>query len=395
MKFTESSVRRAKPRARKYEIADSRTPGLALRVLPSGKRAYVARFRVDGRDRRARLGVPGELTLEQARARATLLFSGARRPEERGRGRDRDVRFETLARKYLEVHVPGLARATQHNLRVSVRELVERFGARLVTDIGHEDVTAYHRSMQERPSAANARLQTLTHMYRLGKRWGLVPRDATVPTEGVRRNPQARHERFLTPPERRRLDRVIDEALAVTDYRKGALSWWFAATFRLLALSGMRSSEVRALEWSMVDWDAMSIVLPQSKTGRSIRPMSPQLRDFLRGLERERRTPRVPFVVYNRDGRPVGRAALSYAWGRTRRRAGLDDVRLHDLRHSVASDALMAGVPLALVGKILGHSTLRTTERYAHIGNQVVLEATARMGEAIELATRSGKRRRG
>lgn len=391
MKFTESNIRRAKPRARKYEVADSLTEGLYLRVLPSGKRVFIARFRIDGRDTRERIGQVGELSLAEARSKTTALVTGV---EPLKKERAKRTRFRTLAERYLDVHACSLEAATQNNIRISLRDLVGEFGSMFIDDIRPDHVAAFHQARASTPSAANARLQVLTHMYNMGKRWGLVPNAYLVPTAGVRRYKEGRHERYLTPAERRRLERVINKSLATPGYRRGSLSWWYAGLFRFLALTGWRKSEACDLTWDMINWDHSAFDLPDTKTGRSLRPMSPQLVKFLREVERLYRKPGIPFVFHNRAGRRVGRSALDVAWRTTRRRAGLDDVRLHDLRHSLASDARMAGVPLGVIGKLLGHGSERSTLRYAHIGNDLVHEAAVLVGNAIEHAASTGKRKK-
>ncbi len=391
MKFTESNIRRLKTRPRKYEVADSLTDGLYVRVLPSGNRVFVARYRLDGKDTRERVGRVGEITLTEARARTTALVKGI---EPRKQDRAKRIRFKTLVERYRDVHVRSLKPASQKNIRISLRDLADAFGSMFVDDIRADHVAEFHQKQASTPSAANARLQVLTHMYNMGKRWELVPSAYLVPTTGVRRYPEGRCERYLTPAERKRLKRVIDEAIATPGYRRGSLSWWYAGVIWFLSLSGWRKSEACDLTWDMIKWDHRCFDLPGTKTGRSVRPMSPQLGEFLREIERLHRKPGIDLVFYNRDGRRVGRSSLSYAWCRTRRRAGLDDVRLHDLRHSLASDARMAGVPLGVIGRLLGHNSERSTLRYAHIGNELVNEAATLVGDVIEHAASTGERKK-
>ncbi len=384
MKFTESNVQRAKPSSRKYEIADDGTPGLYLRVLPSGKRVYIARFRVDGKDKRVRLGLPGQLTVDDARAKATAYIQGKVTTTKLKQAKA--VRFSTLAEKYRREHAQALSASTIKSVRVGVRELNREFGHRLVIDIAHDEVCKFHRSLSDRPYAANWYTR-LGHIIKKGQQWGLVPRTHALPTaEYVRYFPEGRIERFLTPAERRRLERVLSQGEALPRYRKGSVSWFYAAAIRLLSLTGFRASEALDLQWDWIDRRHRVIVLPRSKTGVSRRPVSQRLLDFLDELEREHRKPGIPYVLYGQRDKRVRFNALSEAWRKIRRRAGLDDVRLHDLRHSAASDAIMAGVSLEVVSKILGHSTSKTTRRYAHLANDHILAGADAMADVIASA---------
>ena len=360
-----------------------------LRVLPSGKRLYVAWYTRNGRDTRQRLGSVDELSLDEARARVLEIVNGtAPQPEPRVSAEPDAPRrpcFSELAREYLRRHVNAgaLRESTARNHRRAIRHIVTEFGDRPLVDIRFADIEAYHRSMGARPSAANYYLRVLNHMFVKAAQWELFPHDVRLPTAGLQYFRERGRERFLTPNERRRLERALAASAGRTAHRKGAISWFHAAAIRLLALTGMRCSEVLDLEWSWIDRENRLIVLPDSKTGRSARPISQAVLELLDELEAQHRRRDVPWVIYGQNLRRVKRSSLGWAWRQLRFRAGLDDVRLHDLRHSAASDALNAGVPLAIVGEILGHKSTRTTERYAHVANRVAQAATDAMAAAI------------
>lgn len=417
-RITESLVRRSKPKAQKYEITCSAMRGFVLRVLPSGRKVYYVRFRRNGKDVRERIGPVENMSLDDARARAQLILlqsltglSGlsavppprAAQPDDyddyededdyepRPRKRRRQARarrsdvpvLKVFSTRYLSDHVDRrLKPGTQLKYRDHMKHLVAAFGDVPMDEITIERVENWHASMRDRPSAANNALRVLSHMFTKACDWRVLDRDHRNPVRGVRMFRENRRERFLSPQERDELEEVLRLGEATTAGREGAIRWATAAAIRLLALTGMRRSEVLNLEWSHVDYRHKCFRLPDSKTGQKTVPIGSPVIELLKSLE-HRRKPYCPYVVYSCTGGKIHEAALGRSWRTIRKRAGLDDVRLHDLRHSAASDALMSGVPLAVVGKILGHANPSTTARYAHISDSVLADAVEAMSTTI------------
>lgn len=406
--LTQSVVQRAKPRARKYEIACTRVRGLRLRVLPSGKKVYVARVFKGGKDRRVRIGAVEHIPLEEARRLAIALVEDIqptpvqeqpkpveaptrRRPP--GYVDDEPVLFETLADKYLKSHVPTLRPSTQKNYRRAIDLCLERFRGKYLTEIRYSHVEAFHQGHSDRPSAANNYIRVLNHMYKKAAQWEMYPWHARYPTTGLRYNREEGRERFLSPAERRRLDRVLRKAEQAPVNTKGYVRWSHIAAIELLALTGCRESEILDLEWDWIDRTHGVIRFPETKTGKSVRPISDHVLEYLDELERRYRRTGVPYVLYGRNQQRIDRGSFTHAWRRLRRLANLDDVRVHDLRHSAASDAIRAGATLVIVGELLGHKSIQTTKRYSHIANAVARQAANNMTGAI-LEGREKKRRR-
>ncbi|MCA9691803.1 MAG: site-specific integrase, partial [Myxococcales bacterium] len=371
--LTETLVQRARPRARKYEVSCALIRGFHLRVLPSGKKAYYVRLRRDGRDLRERLGSVDELTLEEAQAQARARLREGRATPERVEGEGmpvapraaaeppprtatpakRGLLLRQLIPRYLAQHVDiHLKPDTQVAYRSYAQSLLQQFGGDALVDIDPERVERWHGSMRDTPCAANKSVRVLSHMFTKAIEWGLIPHTHRKPTDNIRMFRERRRERFLTPEERRRLEAVLQEAEAKPSNARGAIRWSMAAAIRLLALTGMRRGEVLSLTWSMVDLRHRCFRLPDSKTGQRAVPFGSPVVDLLRELEPFRR-PHCPYVVYSQQETKIRGAALGRSWEQIRERAGLPGVRLHDLRHSAASDAIMSGVPLAVVGKIL------------------------------------------
>ena len=198
--------------------------------------------------------------------------------------------------------------------------------------------------------------------------------DDTNPCTGVLRYKRPARDRFLSEAEFTRLGRVLNEM-----EKAGEVSPHAAAAIRLLMLTGCRRNEIVALRWDEVNLERKELRLRQTKTGPRTVPLSPAA---VRVLTQRPRTPGNPWVI------PGGKKGeyfkcIQDPWCRVRERANLEDVRLHDLRHSFASRALVLGESLPMIGKLLGHARVQTTARYAHVGDDYVKEAAARIAASI------------
>jgi integrase len=430
--ITNARVRAARPRAKMYEMTCSGLSGFVVRVLPSGKKVFLVRMRVDGRDQRVRIGsFEDEVTVEEARRRAAIVLGGGQLPEApeaqpAGRiGRSRAssetlvearsrgssggfvapppaARSARLVSESGDVERPTRARSTARSApRVTIKALSERFleeyvevylkprsaanysqclrdhilpvlGDHDFREVTRADVQRLHAGLQSRPAAANYTLCVLGSLYsRIIKDWELA--ELRNPTTGVRRFRTRRVERFLTPEERRAVEEVLTRGVQLPVASLGYVAPMSFFAIKLLALTGLRRGEIQGLTWPMVDWQHAVLNLPDTKTGQRSVPVSSQVAGLLREIHAFSGEPRDGYVIRSSRGLPL--KSLSCTWERIRALAGIPDVRIHDLRHSFASDALMGGVPLAVIGKMLGHRQLSTTQRYAHLSDRVVREA--------------------
>lgn len=411
--LTAAQCRAAKPQAKPYELTCPALPGFLLRVLPSGKKVFFLRRRLSGKDHRERLGLLAEsFTVDDARKMALRLFGGD--APEPARGREaavvrepvpalaperpvpvvaalrKTMTMRALVERYDKEHVAVRLKARtavtyRHMLR---RHIVPTFGDRAIDEVKHTDVERLHTSLKEHPGIANITLCVLSSMFnRAIHDWELL--QGPNPALRVRKFRIDPVERFLTPEERRSLDAVMRAGMAIPAGRRGHIEQSAVWAINLLALTGMRRDEVCTLEWPMVDWRNSCLRLPESKTGKKIVPVSSAVLAILREIHEHQQSPRFGLVIRSRSG---GRLSnLNRTWDGIRKKAGLPDVRLHDLRHSAASDAIMSGVPLQIVGKMLGHKNWQTTQRYAHIADHVVHDAVELMSQTILSATQGSK----
>ena len=378
IKITKRTVDRLEAGGADTFYWDADLPGFGLRVRASGRKYYVAQFRANGRLRRMTLGRHGAVAPEAARRRAMALIAEAKGGGDPAALRDADREAATvraLGGRFLEEYVPAHCKpSTAYEYRRSVTLFVEpRIGARKVADVQRSDIAALHHDMRSTPYQANRTLGVLSKMFNLAELWGLRP-DGSNPCLHVKRFREDKRERFLSADEFNRLGRVLDEISEDGSETRSAV-----AAVRLLMLTGRRLSEIRKLRWEHIDLDAGDLRLPDGKTGGRAVPLAPSAMRLLAALPRD---PDNPWAIAGR--RPGSHLTdLQHPWRRIRARAGLDDLRIHDLRHSFASRALALGEGLPMIGKLLGHTQVQTTARYAHLARDTVKASAARIGDSI------------
>ena len=216
-------------------------------------------------------------------------------------------------------------------------------------------------------------VETLSRLFYMAEAWGVAPEGGN-PCRFVKKYKDRSCERFLSEQEFRRLGSVLSELEAA-----GKVSASAVAAFHLLMLTGCRRNEILTLRWEDVDLDAGELRLRDAKTGARSVALSPAARKVLTTLPR---LPDNPWVIAGpRPGRRLSN--LNGRWLVVRARAGLEDVRIHDLRHSFASRALALGESLTMIGKLLGHRKVQTTARYAHLARESVKTSAARVAESL------------
>ena len=352
---------------------DGELTGFGLRVRRSGRKSYVVQTRIAGKLCWFTIGPHGPLNPDQARARALEILACAKKgidPRDADARREAEPSMADLGRRFLEEYVPVHCKpSTREEYSRSVRLFVDPvIGELRVPEVQRKDIAALHHGLRDKPYQANRTLGVLSKMFSLAEVWGWRP-DGSNPCRHVKRYKEHKRERFLSPEETERLGQVLREA---EEEMPSAV-----AAFRLLLLTGCRMSEIRDLRWDYVKDDC--IELPDAKTGGRVVPLGPEARAVLSAISRDEDN---PWVI---AGRLPGShlTDLQRPWRRIRKQAGLEDVRIHDLRHSFASRALALGESLTMIGKLLGHTQVQTTARYAHLARDSIQTAAARITGSI------------
>jgi len=379
----------------KINVWDGQIPGLALRVYASGRKSYVMKLAIRGRQKWVTLGEHGEvvydaatdstlpLTPTNARKIAAhwraLARAGIDPTERQQRQRDGQATINELADAFLE-SIATAKKATQKAYRE--QHVRETFGRMRPDAITVDDVRRWHRSMSETPSMANRALDRLSALLNEAEYKGLIERG--IRRREVRRFPEKPRERFLSASELARVGAAL-EALAGAH---GGISLDAADAIRLLLFTGCRVGEVLGLRWRDIDLERRVANLADAKAGPRPVLLPVAAVEVLRGLKR--RHPDSTWVVPGQ--KPGSRlTTLQRPWCRVAEAAKLDDVRLHDLRHTVGAWGASGGASLLVVGKLLGHRNAATTQLYAHLADDPVREASERIGAEIAdaLASRS------
>ena len=279
---------------------------------------------------------------------------------------------ERYQREYVAMHCKPAT--VSHYGRMLSKHIVPALGELLVGEVDRKHIMAFQYGLRDMPTVANRGVDILVKMFNLAESWGWRP-SGRNPCRFVRRYKVEKHyERFLTPEELYRLGRALDAAPA-----ERLASTHAAAAIRLLVLTGCRRNEILGLRWEDLDFEAGEMRLADSKTGARVVPLPPPAAKVLRGLSPVEGNP----WVFPGRKKGTGQRNINECWGRIRKRAGLDGVRLHDLRHSFASRALALGEGLPMIGELLGHRKVQTTARYAHLARDSVRASTAKVAESI------------
>lgn len=358
---------------------DSGLPGFGARAYVSGGVAYVVQSRGPNGSRRVTLGRHGELTADGARRLAAVVIDRiktGREPLPKAPEATPVHTVEELGNRCLAEHVdrqckPSTAARYRRVLRAHI---VPALGGLSVRAVGSAHVAELHHALRGTPGTANDVLSALSRMFSLAEARGWRPRGAN-PCRPVRAYRSNRRERFLSRAEYRRIGRALREVES-----SGAMHPPAAAAIRMLLLTGCRSGKVANLQWDDVDRASGHLRLRDSKTGPRTVLLAKEALAVLDGLERK---PGNPWVFWGfGEGARIG--SPHRYWSRLRRDLGLEDVRLHDLRHSFASRTLMLGESLSMIRKLLGHSRIETTARYAHLAETSVRESAERVAASIE-----------
>ena len=354
---------------------DDTLKGFGVRVRSSGRKTYFVMGRNRGKQRRINIGAHGAMTTEQARKRAREILADL--AEDKNPTEERDAykkapTVEVMAERFMTDYVPHHCKtSTAAEYRRSVDLfIIPKMGKMFVRDVKRADVIAFHHSMRDIPYQANRTLGVLSVMFSQAEAWGLRD-EFTNPCRGVKKFHEEKRERFLSSEELAWLGEVLKDE---EHYAPSAV-----ACIRLLLLTGCRLREIQTLQWRYVDLTHQMIHLPDSKTGKKTIYLGEAAVALLKSMSRVDGNPHV--ITGRLDGQHL--TDMQKPWRRIRKAAGLDDVRIHDLRHTFASSGIAIGEGLPVIGNLLGHTQAQTTARYTHLANHHAIEAANRISSQV------------
>ena len=405
-RITKRVVDGLKPQAKEFAVWDSKLPGFGVRVRPTGAMSYVVVYRAgSGRGapvRRFTIANVGKATPEAARGRAKSILGAVahghdpagQKATERG-----TLTISGLADRFMFEHVepkrkPGTSAFYRHLLDKIIKP---ELGATKADKLTRAQVARLHGKLKATPFQANRVLAVIGSMYTFAGRSGIVV-EGMNPARRIEQFKEHRRERFLTGQELERLGSAIRDAetrgipwevdegrpkakhLPKAKNRFTKIAPFAAAAIRLLLFTGCRLREILYLKWDHVDFERGLLFLADSKTGRKTVILNAPALAVLAGI------PRLGSYVVPGDNPEQPRADLKRPWEAVARRAGLDGVRLHDLRHTYASFGAGGGLGLPIIGKLLGHTQASTTQRYAHLDADPLRRASEVIGGRIAAA---------
>lgn len=419
-KLTKSIVDKADPREKQYTVWCSELKGFGFYVQPSGSKTYFVDYRVDGQRRRMTIGKHGVLTTEQARKLAIETMGGVvlqkADPLLERKTRRASLTVAQLCDQYMQAAGKGLilGRRKSRPKKASTLEIdrgrIERhikplLGNKLVIDLTRADITKFVRDVaagktarKDRSGKNGARVEVKGGLGTAARTTGFLGGILTYavdegiipsnPVQGVKLPADGVRTRRLLADEYRALGKALSGDEAEYDTPQAVTGAW------LLALTGCRLGEIEALRWSEVDEDGQCFRLEDSKSGPSVRPVGREAFDVLR---KAMRVPGNPYVLpaLRKDGHYNG---LSGAWARFMKRAGLEGVTPHTMRHSYASVAGDLGFAESTIAALIGHAGGTVTSRYVHrldsvlvasankVAREIYRQMTGASAEIVELA---------
>ena len=382
-KLTKKMIDKLEKQDKDYSVFDSELPGFGVRVLPSGRKSYILQYRANrNKVRKKALGMHGVISLDEARKKAFAMLAEVQSgidPIGVLEEQNNALTVNQLADRFIEEHInvhlkPRTAAGYIRNLK---KFILPQIGKIKVADVQRSDIAAFHHSRRNSPYEANRCLEIISKMFNLAEMWGLRP-DGTNPRRHIKKYPEKKRERYLTPEETKRLGNTLKTLEEEEIESLSAIH-----CIKLLLLTGCRLSEIQTMKWEYIKWDKHEIHLPDSKTGAKTVYISEQVIQLLRHIKHHLDTPiGNPYVIYGKI-EDAHLTDMQKPWRRIRKRALLPDVRIHDLRHSFASYAASQGMSLQMIGKLLGHTQVQTTARYAHLMADPIKEAAGQVANAI------------
>ena len=393
-KLTKTLVERAEVKNRPYFLFDDTLAGFCVRILSTGKRHYYVQYLKHKKVKRIAIGRHGLLTVKQARDQAVALLGeikGGADPQQECSDKRKEPLFEDITGRFMKEHAAlhCKPRTRKSYAWLMKKHILPYFKEQKITDVTKADIAHFQHALRATPTSANHCLQILSKIFNLSEMWGLRP-DASNPCRHIKQYPSKGCERYLSKQEAKRLGEVLQEIKSYPDENLSAVY-----CIQLLLLTGCRLGEIQTLKWDYVDEEHQVLRLPDSKTGAKLVYLGSGVTNLLEEIRHHPLRPQDnPYVIW---GKKPGTCLqeIQKPWRRFRKMADLEDMRIHDLRHSFASFAVSKGMSLPMLGKLLGHSQVQTTARYAHLMaeplTQAASEVTTVLGNLIQVDTKSQK----
>lgn len=383
-KLTQTFVKNTKPKTERYAVWDTEISGFGLRVSPTGAKSFVLKYTNLQQDQKFyTIGKFGNLTVDKARKEAQKqrgLIASGKDPQTLKLETREAITIKELCEEYIKNGCDNKKPSTiSTDLGRIKRHIIPLLGSKPIKDLRQIHITKFYNDVSTGKTACD--IKTIkrgraivtggvgTANRTLGLFGAIVKYAVTNgyivhnPYIGIKRKADNRSERFLDNQELKRLSNALENA--------GDLNVYAIQAIKLLMLTGCRRGEILNLKWSEIDFENSLLKLEDTKTGASNRSISDEALSILAKIARIQDSAYV-FPGTN-PNKPY--AGIQNVWNKIRSIANLEDVRLHDLRHTFASISVNSGESLAIISKMLGHKDLKTTQRYAHVDHEQAKKA--------------------
>lgn len=367
-----------------YDIWDSEVKGFIVTIFPTGRKTFSFRYYdTNKKNQRIKIGIFGNITCETAREIAKGLAGDLakgidpKKQKESAKAQEKSlISFSDFFEKFTKNHRLIHHKATT----IKVGEYMIKsyilpfFGHKNLEQISAIDIMEFKELLKKVPGSYNKCFVLLHKAFELAELWGFCKKNSN-PCHGIQKYPERKKERFLNNEELERLEEVLEEEEALQ-----LKSLYVLRAIRMLIYTGCRMNEILTLKWKDVYLEERYIHLTDSKTGERFVPLNEPAKKTLEKVKKREGNPYV-FCGGKQENSHV--VNIEKAWQKIRKKANLDDVRIHDLRHSFASFALKKGLDLYQIAKLLGHRNIRTTTRYAHLAREDLIKASNIVGQTF------------
>ena len=365
-RLTQARIAALRPRKASRDVRDASLKGFGIRVYPTGRKCYFIATQFEGQRIWKIVGDAADMSTGEAREQARTMLAAIRSDKQVS---SEGLLFEEVAsevfRRYGRNWKP---RTFVVNQGYCAKQILPWFRGRPIADITNADVREWFASLHATPVAADRSAPVLSVIMTCAETYGYRP-EGSNPCRGIRRYRRKGRERFLSEEEIRRLGMALE-------HYEGDHPM-YVAIIRLLLLTGCRKREIVTLRWK--EYREGHLHLEDSKTGPRMVWLSSPARRILE--EQPRRSQWI--FPSSSTGDSVGMSTVERFWMRLRLEVGLTDVRLHDLRHTFASIAVMRGENILTVGRLLGHNDPGTTLKYTHLAHDTVADAAETVGSVL------------
>ena len=379
-RFLDSAAIKEKP----YDVWDNEVKGLIVTIFSTGRKTFSFRYYDDDKkNQRIKIGIFGNITCETAREIAKGLAGDLakgidiKKQKETAKTHRKALTsftdfFEKFTKNHRLVHhKPSTIKGGEYMVKLYILPF---FGEKILEHILTTDILEFKEVLRKVPGSYNKCFVLLHKAFELSELWGFRQKNSN-PCRGIQKYPENKKERFLNIEELKKLEDILED-----EENLQLKSLYVLGAIRMIMYTGCRMNEILTLRWKDVYLEERYIHLVDSKTGERFVPLNTSAKKVLDRMEKKAGNPYI--FCGGREGNHHV-VNIEKAWQKIRNKANLNDVRIHDLRHSFASFALKQGLDLYQIAKLLGHKNIRTTTRYAHLAREDLIKASDLVGQTF------------